>query len=267
MTEFLAAVLSFPTLIFSVLLVLVLLYWCMVLLGALDIEILDFDADLDLGDVELDVGDLGVDTEVDVGAEAGGDADSEAPTGLFEALGLAGVPLTMTLSLVVFLAWALCLVATVAFGDTFGTGSTLGLLLSTGLALGSVVASFPVASWMLRPFRGSFVVHQAPRRRSLLGRTCTIATLSVTGTHGQAEIEDGGAGLLLQVRCPRENDLEKGSEAVLYEYDEGLEAFLVAPLDRSGPSSASSVASSESEPASPPAREEPPLGGELKGSN
>lgn len=270
MTEFLAAVLSFPTLIFTVLLVFVLLYWGLVLLGALDIELFDLDADV--GDVDLDL-DLGG-GELDVGGEVGGevdgdvdlDGDSDAPSGLFSTLGLAGVPITMTVSLVVFLAWAISLVATVAIGDATDGMGLLGSLLWAGIGLGSVVAAFPVAALALRPFKGSFVVHQAPRRSSLLGRTCTIATLRVTGTHGQAEIDDGGAGLLIQVRCPRENHLTKGAEAVLYEYDEELEAFLVAPLDRKGPSQASSGASVHAEPRPSAALEEPPAGGLIQGS-
>ena len=43
MDEFLALALSFPTVVFSTLLLVVLAYWCFVILGALDIDAFDLE--------------------------------------------------------------------------------------------------------------------------------------------------------------------------------------------------------------------------------
>ena len=51
MASFLEAFLGYPTVLFSILLGIALAYWCMVIVGALGIDALDVDADLDgIGD-------------------------------------------------------------------------------------------------------------------------------------------------------------------------------------------------------------------------
>jgi hypothetical protein len=105
---------------------------------------------------------------------------------------------------------------------------------AVGIAAVSFGLALPVAALATRPLRGVFNTHQAPRRSTLIGKICRIATSSVTADFGQAEIEDGGAGFLVQVRCTRFNQLRKGSEAVVFDWDEKLEAFLIAPVGDAG---------------------------------
>ena len=64
------------------------------------------------------------------------------------------------------------------------------------------------------------------------GRTCRITTLRVDGTFGQAEIDDGGAGLVAQVRCLRSNRLTRDTQALVFDYDEAEGVYHVAPLDK-----------------------------------
>ena len=50
---------------------------------------------------------------------------------------------------------------------------------------------------------------------------------------GQAEMADGGAGLLLHVRCADDdNGLGRGDEALVLEYDEQRDVYLVEPMKR-----------------------------------
>lgn len=208
MSELLSAMLAFPTVIFTVLLGVVVTYWIFVILGALDIDLLNFDAD---ADVDADAGTDGGDGDYDGGL-----------AGVWNALGLGGVPVTLSSSVLVLAAWVLCLLAV----PIFGRGMPIWLAGTVSLlCLGVAV---PVTALVVRPLRRFFVTHRALDHRSLVGRICTIATLRVDERYGQAEIEDGGAGLLIQVRATAPHELRRGDRALIFDYRD--EVFHVAPL-------------------------------------
>jgi hypothetical protein len=58
---------------------------------------------------------------------------------------------------------------------------------------------------------------------------CRITTLKVTDRFGQAEVEDGGAGIIVQVRCREANALRKGSLTLIVHHDEENDVFHVMP--------------------------------------
>jgi hypothetical protein len=65
---------------------------------------------------------------------------------------------------------------------------------------------------------------------ALVGRECVITTLQVNDRFGQARCEDGGAGLLLSVRCHKKNDLTRGRLARITAHHPGSDTYEVAPL-------------------------------------
>lgn len=201
MNELLSAILTFPTVLFTILLGVVVLYWAFVLLGTLDVDLLD-----------------GGDAEADVDGEPNGVA------GVLQALGLSGVPLTLSLSLLILASWVLCILAMELIGG--GPARWPGAL----AGIGALVLAVPLTALAVRPLRRFFVTHSAVGNRSLVGKICTITTLRVDERYGQAEVEDGGAGLLVQVRATGANGLKRGDRALLFDYKD--EVFLVAPLDR-----------------------------------
>ncbi len=234
MEQFLELIVAFPTVIFTVLMGAVLGFWGIAILGAIDIEILDFDADMDAldslgGDVDFDV-------DADVDADVDGDIDAAHGTdlghhgggvgGLLSTWGLTGVPVTVAISLVILLGWVGCMIFAKPAMALAGDG-VLGALAGIGVGLGSLALGIPLAAQAIKPLKRFYVTHQAVSRRSLIGKSCVIATGRVTADFGQAEIEDGGAGLLVQVRCPRENSLGKLSKAIVFDYDARREVFLV----------------------------------------
>ncbi len=84
-------------------------------------------------------------------------------------------------------------------------------------------AAIGVAKRALRPprFHG---------QEALVGRECTITTLKVDGLFGQASYQDGGAGLLLSVRCDKANDLTRGRVARIVAYHEGSGTYEVEAI-------------------------------------
>src|SRR5262245_58153641 len=104
MGDFFTAALSFPAVPFTFLLAAVALYWLLVLIGTLDVEI----GDLDVAD----------------------------------GLGLGGVPVTVTASVLIVVSWFVSLVGAVLIGDL---GRPLHLLLGIGVLLVALLCGFQVA--------------------------------------------------------------------------------------------------------------------------
>jgi hypothetical protein len=196
MSAFLAAVLSFPTVMFTVSLVLFLLYATATLLGAADIEWLD--------------GLLGVDHVNDSVLE-----------GALNGLGVAGIPITIYGGVASVFAWLTSYTLDRFLVDT--------LLIDSSIGIGSAVAGLLLASVALRPMKRVFVVADGPRRAEIVGRVCTIRSLKVSEEAGTAEVGD----FIAEVRCFRDNELTLGSKAVVYDYDSDKGIYHVGPIDPS----------------------------------
>ena len=198
MSAFLAAALSFPTVIFTVMLVFFALYAVATLLGAADIESLD--------------GVLGIDDTNDSFLEGG-----------LHALGVEGIPLTIFGGAATLFAWITSFLSVRFLPDTI----TLDVL----ILLGSAFVGIATASAAVRPLRPIFHTPEAPKRQEIVGKICTIRSLRVNDGAGTAEVEDGGAGIIAEVRCFRENELTLGSKAIVYDYDSEQGVYHVGPLD------------------------------------
>ncbi|NUN14136.1 MAG: hypothetical protein HUU55_10930 [Myxococcales bacterium] len=239
MNELLETAIAYPTVVFTILLGVLLVYWTLVIIGALSIETFHVDT--------------GVDGTIDGAASASGDAAAESfgaestgtaeigdqgdggdthggTTNLLEALGLTGVPITVSLSFLVLWSWLLTIVA-IDWTRNLLVDTTLRPWAHTGIAVGSIAASIWLTGLCIRPLRRVFQKHPTTESRSLVGAVCQISTLRVDSRFGQASVELTGANLLLPVRCLEQNQLTKGSEALIIEFDETKEVFLVVPMD------------------------------------
>ncbi|MBK6313115.1 MAG: hypothetical protein IPF53_02030 [Blastocatellia bacterium] len=183
------AMIAFPTVVFTILLGLVAIYWTTVIVAGLDVDILDLDASVDANASET-----------------------------LTALGLRGVPVTVWLSFFVLIAWVALLLASVFVGP-FLQAVTGSLVSSTLIAVAGMTLSAVLTSFAVRPVRRLFTAPVGPKNLALVGKVCTITTMRVDGGFGQAEIADGGAGLLVQVRAAEPNNLTRGSHALVFEYD------------------------------------------------
>lgn len=224
MALFIEIILGMPTGIYTVLLGFISVYWFFTLLGVVDLDFLDVD-----GAVE---GLEGAADGVLEGVEVG-DVDLEGGTsgGLFVTVlnffNLRAVPLTIALSLVVLFSWAVSYL-----GSRFLLSLIpIPMLGESLIFFGSLFFGAFIASWILRPFEGKFVTHQARKIESYLGTTCTITSSRVDGGFGEAKIPNpNGAPLLMQVRCMQGNGLKKGKEALVISRDVKAKTLIVEPL-------------------------------------
>ncbi|MFF8500422.1 hypothetical protein ACF07L_07160 [Streptomyces anulatus] len=208
MDEFLGAALGFPAVIFGAALVVVVCFWLLVLAGAAGHD--SFDADLDTGPA-----------------------------------GLGGVPVSVSVSLLVVLSWFGSLTGTVLLHRS-ETGGTTRAVLAVAVLAGSLLLAWAAVRLLLHRFRRYFPAEPPPSRLDFVGSVCTIRTGSVTATFGQAEVVSyDGSTAIVQVRtaepfasasrlsgpAAEETPLVMGGSGLLYAYDEDGEFFWVSSYD------------------------------------
>lgn len=195
MSAFLAAALSFPTVVFTVLLVLFLFYVVLTVLGAADVDWLQ----LDMPDNPIE--------------------------GALNFLGIGEVPVAIFGAFATIFAWLASFAAM-----QFLPGNAL---VKVGVGIGAALFGLRLGSWAVWPLRRVFATQGGPERQSIVGKICTIRSLQVSDAAGSAEVQDGGAGFIAEVRCFRENELTRGSKAIVYDYDSKEGIYHVGPIDPS----------------------------------
>lgn len=230
MNEFLVETFSFPTAVFTVLLGIMAVYWLLVILGAMGLDMLDADH-----------GDGGHAGHGDGGHGDGGhslgDGHVHADPGIFGTLlgtlKLNAVPTTIVVSLIVFWGWL--------FAHLVGHHVQLfhaSWFMELVLLLVAFFAGVLVTALAVRPIAPLFRTNPAARRSALVGKVVMIDTSRVDQQFGSARAEDGGAGLIVQVRCDPGNRLSRGDRALVVSYDEAREVYEVTPLQDILPSDA-----------------------------
>ncbi|WP_432103774.1 hypothetical protein [Streptomyces sp. bgisy091] len=199
MTEFLSAAATFPAVVLGAALVVVIGFWTLVLAGAAGPD--SFDTDLDS-----------------------------------EAVGFGGVPVSVSVSLFIVIAWFSGLTGSVLVLRSGVTGTARAALHLTVLA-GALLIAWGVVRMLVRRFRRHFPAEPPPSRQDFVGEVCTIRTGSVTADFGQAEVAAAdGSTAIVQVRrqpgpsAPAEV-FGSGSTGLLFAYDAEGEFFWVAPYD------------------------------------
>ena len=215
MDEFLRVALNLPTLAYSISMGLMLVYWLTVVVGLIDLDMFDVDIDLDM------------DIDLEADAEVGGIGGL---AGVLSGLGLVGVPLTVSLSFLVFYNWALTFLASYFLG---GHQAALGVGMGVLVFLGCFVLSIPMTSLTIRPLRPLFYSAEGARAAdALVGQSVRVLSGRVNAQAGRAEVILDGQPVQLSVRCDtKENTLKKGAEALIIGYDEARHTYLVEPMD------------------------------------
>ncbi len=212
--------------VFTFMLAIIIVYWLLAMLGAVDIDMFDADVDLDVDiDVDVDVdfdADVGADGGADVGATVDPDFDPESLrgiTGFMLKWGLTGVPVTVVVSILVASAWLISYI----FASLLMPLVPLALLqwlVGFALLVVSFALAIPVTAQFNKPLKSAFVSYTARNKASFIGCECMVKTGSVNETFGQAEYDDGGAGMLFDVRANASDDINKGDLVILKSYDE-----------------------------------------------
>jgi hypothetical protein len=204
MSELWVTLSSYPTSVYTVILGVLLVFWVFAVLGAIDIDLFSFDLDVDI------------------------DADVDLPgfIGLMHTLGFAGVPLTIVLSILIFLAWVFTYIIAVNVLPLVPT-AVLKILVGTVTLVGSFLLAIPITSKLVSPLRKLAVINHAKSNKDYVGFACKVTSLEVDDDFGQGFIETGGAGLNVRIRAQVPNEMTKGVSVRIIDYNENNNTYKV----------------------------------------
>lgn len=205
MYHFFELSLSFPVVLFSFLLVLAFGWLTLASLGLLGVETLDMSG-------EHAVGIDGV------------------PPNAFAALLLnarmADVPFVIIFSLMAVIGWLLSYFVQLLLLDGLAPG-ILYYVLGVLVAVGVLILAFKFTAAIVCRVRPVLQRIKGPPPPPLCGQVAIVHSAVVTRNKGRASVNDGGAGLLLQVRTDSGNGFKRGDAVVLLHYLVEEHAYLV----------------------------------------
>ncbi|PCC74327.1 hypothetical protein SAMN02745121_04428 [Nannocystis exedens] len=244
MDEFIAAIVSFPTVVFTVALLVVGGYWVLALIGGIGSDMLDAAAgkidgavDAMAGKVDGAVDAMAGKVDAVAGKLEGATGKLEAVGGkvegaagglsLLAALGFGKAPATVVISMLVLFAWALSTFATLMLRD-YGV---MAMGVHVGIAFGAVVVAGMLTGLIASALGNAFKRHRPIGRGELVGKLATITTGRVDERFGQANLHEDGANLIVDVRCATPNALVRHTRVVLVSYDAEAHYYMVEPFE------------------------------------
>ena len=242
MLEFLQLCFAPVNVPFTILLAGVFCYWILFIAGAVGLDLFDADVDMDTDvDMDLDVDadvDVSADVDVDGDVDASGDLDADSDSGVSITKGgmvisvlrffnVGDVPVMVVVSAFACSMWAVSVLS------SHYLNPRLSMLVALAWFVPNLLLGLLLTKAMTTPFRFIFrhanLGIEAPTK--IVGKTCMIATSSVTPKFGQAQIEQEGAPITLNVRCREGALLSKGDEALIIEHNEDNDTYVVIPFD------------------------------------
>ena len=212
MSSLFAALTSFPAVVYTVLLGVVLVYWLLAIIGLVDFEA---GAGMALGADAADAGD-------------GGPEGLSGLAAWLVAFGLNGVPFSIVVSLLALVGWFLTGMASLTLLPL--VPDALRWAAGAGVLLAAAALSIVIAAQLVRPMRGLFVTHRAISNAALVGQVCKVLRGVVDWRQGRAEVAQRGAGINIRVWAPAPNSLRRGDAALITEYDSARQRYRIDAL-------------------------------------
>ncbi len=201
MNEFLLTIVSFPTVLFTFFLGVAVLYWLCAAIGLVDIDVLD----INLPDV---------DGQVHAHAEH---TFAETFAGILLRLGLNGVPVTIIITFVALVGWF------ISYYLSYFELALLGynwvrFIVGVPIIVFSLYLAVLITAQLIKPLRKFFAKTEQHVEKKILGQVAIVRSSKVDAHSGEANFDDGGAGLIVKVRAFGEQHFVRGDRVVLLEY-------------------------------------------------
>lgn len=201
MNEFLLTIFSFPTVIYTVVLIVAMLYWLCAAFGLLDLELLDVDAS-------------GLEGQLHAHAEH---SFAETFAGILLRLGLNGVPVTLVVTLIAIIGWVISYYLSYIELVLLGYG-WVRFIVGIPILIFSFYLAVLATAQIIKPLRKLFAKAEQFVEKKILGQTAIVRSSKVDKYSGEANFDDGGAGLILKVRAAGDDQFVRGDRVVLLEY-------------------------------------------------
>lgn len=207
MNLFFQNILAFPSIIFSALLIIISFYWLCAAFGLLDIDLFNIDSELDIN------------------------VDATGLAGWLTKLGLAGIPVTIILTFFTLFGWFISYFTNYWIISAIETNFIRYLTGFVTLIITSFIA-LNLTAVCLKPIRKKLMSRNKPKSvHQLVGKLALVRSINVTENKGEAVLEDGGAGLILQIRAPETENIKRGDSVVIISYDAPTHSYQVVTED------------------------------------
>lgn len=203
MENFIANITSFPTAIYTVMLIVCVVLILLTIIGA---------ADLDFDGLDVEIDGLDVDADIDGNVEGA----TNVLTGFLVKNRLVGVPITISLTLLTCFGWLMSYYI-VHFLVPFESGSIMRYLVGLPIFLGTLFASAKLTGIAIGPIRRALKDADKEKEVIIIGQTAVVRSSKVDNSFGEATLDDGGAGLILKVRTKGAEEFSTGDKVVLFE--------------------------------------------------
>lgn len=231
MKELFEAAFSGVNIIPTVLLLLILVYWIFVIIGAMDMDTIDVDMDADV--------DVDIDTDIDVDADLDADVDTDVDTDVHsDGIGsvaflnsvliffnLGRIPFMVWLSFLIIPMWAI----SILFNHFIHNSS---FLISLVALIPNFIVSLLISKVLTAPVAAVFAKMKKNDEDQFkyTGKICTMLMSATDTRFGQAEINREGNIYRLNVLAKdAESKIEKGQTALIIDYIEEKKCYLVEP--------------------------------------
>lgn len=199
--------LAFPSIIFSALLIIISFYWLCAAFGLLDIDLFNIDSELDIN------------------------VDATGLAGWLTKLGLAGIPVTIILTFFTLFGWFISYFTNYWIISAIETNFIRYLTGFVAFIITSFIA-LNLTAVCLKPIRKKLISRNKPKSvHQLVGKLALVRSINVTENKGEAVLEDGGAGLILQIRAPETENIKRGDSVVIISYDAPTHSYQVVTED------------------------------------
>lgn len=187
-------------------------YWLLTLLGLFELNVLDAGDGIGADGIEA--------------GDAAGDGDLGGFAAVLLKFGLDGLPLALIFTAVSLVGWLLSYLT-----DALWLRAIDSSLLHLGGGIAVIVLmpliALPIAGLLLQPLKPLFRSQPGPDASAFLGREAVVRSPQVSLEHGEADLDDGGAGLILKIRADPGLGFQRGDRVVLVDYLPELNAYRV----------------------------------------
>lgn len=216
MQELLQAAFSSPNIVFTILLLVVMLYWVSVFMGLLDMGSFDVDLDVDM-DVDVDV-DIDADVDADTEVTGGGLA------GILHFFNLGQVPFMVIMTFLVLSMWSISILLDHYVGN--GSLGFAALMFIPNLAASLLITK--IVTSPLVPIFKNLAISDEPV--DYIGQVCTLVLGASPHDLGQAEVSLNGSSLLVSVKADQE-EIKKGEKALIVHENKEKSYFIIQKIE------------------------------------
>ena len=211
MQELLDASIQGANIIPTALLIFILIYWLVVILGVIDLDMFDIDLDLD-----ADVQGPEVDADLSVGWL----------NSVLAYFNLGQIPLMIFMSFLVLPMWIISVQANHFAGNE-------SLLLGIVFLIPNLFVSLFIAKFLTMPFVKLFskMSEEGETTTTMIGKICRVVLPLNSESVGQVEVNVDGSNYRISAKTFDSTTMQKGEEGLVIEYHENGKYYIVEPYN------------------------------------